>query len=85
MKLYSKAVHLTISCGQRSVAVHVLITHLIIFNQSLPTPQGGGLSLVATALVYLAGSTVLLMILSVYLSFVLPSSYGVRKSLGKPV
>ena len=29
---------------------------------------------------YLAGSTVLLMFVSVYLSYVLPSEYGVRKS-----
>ncbi len=47
--------------------------------------QDGGLSLVATALVYLAGSTILLMVLSVYLSFVLPSSYGVRKSPFFPI
>ena len=40
----------------------------------------GGLNLVTEAMVYLTGSTVGLMIISVYLSFVLPSEYGVRKN-----
>ena len=40
----------------------------------------GGLNLVTTAILYLAGSTVLLMFVSVYLSYVLPTEYGVRKS-----
>ena len=48
-------------------------------------PEDGQLSLVATAMVYIAGSTVLMMILSVYLSFVLPSVYGVRKSPFFPI
>lgn len=44
-----------------------------------------GLNIVTTALLYLAGSTVLLMILSIYLSYVLPSDYGVRKSPFFPI
>ena len=45
----------------------------------------GGLNLVTTAMVYLGGSTVVLMIVSVYLSFVLPSEYGVRKNPFFPI
>lgn len=44
-----------------------------------------GLNLVTTAMTYLAGSTVALMIISVYLSFVLPSEYGVRKNPFFPI
>lgn len=40
----------------------------------------GGLNLVTTAILYLAGSTVLLLFVSLYLSYVLPTEYGVRKS-----
>lgn len=39
-----------------------------------------GLNLVTTAMLYLVGSTVALMLASVYLSYVLPSEYGIRKS-----
>ena len=45
----------------------------------------GGLNLVTEAMVYLVGSTVGLMIISVYLSFVLPSEYGVRKNPFFPI
>ena len=44
-----------------------------------------GLNIVTTALLYLAGSTVALMLLSMYLSYVLPSDYGVRKSPFFPI
>ena len=39
----------------------------------------GGLNLVTTARLYLGGSTIALMFVSVYLSFVLPNKYSVRK------
>ena len=45
----------------------------------------GGLNLVTTAMLYLGGSTIALMFISVYLSFVLPSEYGVRKSPFFPI
>ena len=45
----------------------------------------GGLNLVTTAMLYLGGSTIVLMFVSVYLSFVLPSEYGVRKNPFFPI
>ena len=45
----------------------------------------GGLNLVTTAMLYLGGSTIALMFVSVYLSFVLPSEYGVRKNPFFPI
>ena len=39
-----------------------------------------GLNLVTTAMVYLGADTLVLLVLSVYLSYVLPGDYGVRKS-----
>jgi hypothetical protein len=45
----------------------------------------GGLNLVTTAMLYLGGSTIALMFISVYLSFVLPSEYGVRKNPFFPI
>ena len=39
-----------------------------------------GLNLVTTAMLYLAGSTLVLIVISIYLSYVLPGEYGVRKS-----
>ena len=66
-------------------------THRILFYlfQACSTLQcysldilstSGGLNLVTTAILYLAGVTVLLIFVSIYLSFVLPGEYGVRKS-----
>ena len=43
------------------------------------------LNIVTTAFLYLLGSTVVIMIVSVYLSYVLPSTYGVRKSPFFPI
>lgn len=45
----------------------------------------GGLNLVTTAMLYLGLSTIGLIVVSVYLSFVLPSEYGVRKSPFFPI
>ena len=45
----------------------------------------GGLNVVTTALLYLGFSTIGLMFVSIYLSFVLPSEYGVRKSPFFPI
>lgn len=45
----------------------------------------GGLNVVTTAMLYLGLSTIGLMFVSVYLSFVLPSEYGVRKSPFFPI
>ena len=39
-----------------------------------------GLNLVTTAMLYLAGSTLVFILASIYLSYVLPGEYGVRKS-----
>ena len=39
-----------------------------------------GLNLITTAMLYLAGSTLVLIVVSIYLSYVLPGEYGVRKS-----
>ena len=39
-----------------------------------------GLNLVTTAMLYLGLETLVLLVLSVYLSYVLPGDYGVRKS-----
>ena len=39
-----------------------------------------GLNMFTTALLYIGGSTVALIFISIYLSYVLPSEYGVRKS-----
>ena len=44
-----------------------------------------GLNRVTIAILYLVGYTVLLMFVSVYLSYVLPSEYGVRKSPFFPI
>ena len=52
-------------------------------NSSLSPTHG--LNVVTTAMVYMAGSTVVLMLLSVYLSYVLPGNYGVRRSPLFPV
>ena len=46
---------------------------------------GSGLNLVTTAMLYLIGSTIVLMILSVYLSYVFPGEYGVKKSPFFPI
>jgi len=40
----------------------------------------GGLNLVTTAMLYLGGSTVALIFITIYISYVLPGEYGVRKS-----
>ena len=39
-----------------------------------------GLTLLSVGLIYLSGSTILLLFISFYLSYVLPTEYGVRKS-----
>ena len=39
-----------------------------------------GLNLITTAMLYLAGSTLVLIVVSIYLSYILPGEYGVRKS-----
>ncbi len=44
-----------------------------------------GLNLVTTGMVYLVGSSVVLMVASVYLSYVLPGEYGVKKSPFFPI
>ena len=44
-----------------------------------------GLNLVTTAILYLTGSTILLLLVSIYLSYVLPSEFGVRKSPFFPI
>ncbi len=44
-----------------------------------------GLNLVTTAMLYLGVSTIVLFIISVYLSYVLPGEYGVRKSPFFPI
>jgi hypothetical protein len=42
-------------------------------------------NIVTVAIFYIVGSTVVLMVLSVYLSYVLPSAYGVRRSPFFPI
>ena len=44
-----------------------------------------GLNLVTTAMLYLGSSTIALMFVSVYLSFILPSEYGIQKNPFFPI
>ena len=44
-----------------------------------------GIELLSISLIYLGASTVVLMLLSFYLSYVLPSEYGVRKNPFFPI
>ena len=45
----------------------------------------GSVNIVTEAMLYIVGATVVLMVLSVYLSYVLPSDYGVRRSPFFPI
>jgi ABC-type multidrug transport system ATPase subunit len=47
--------------------------------------SANGLNLLNTAILYLTGSTILLLLVGIYLSYVLPSEYGVRKSPFFPI
>ena len=74
--------------GKWSIALHTcsIITYMTnacislrCFGINYLNPADG-LNLFTTALLYIGGSTIALIFISIYLSYVLPSEYGVRKS-----
>ena len=77
--------------GKSHSLVLVTLSHRILFyltNACLNMRCHGigvldptnGLNLVTTSMMYLGWSTIALIFVSIYLSYVLPSEYGVRKS-----